>query len=263
MEPGFHPRKQGDIGEAHAIAWLTEVGAEVCVPLFHSRDYDAVAQFRDRLLRIQVKTSGARDGDRSCVYIATNGGNQSWTGAVRYFDRSRCDFLFIRLTDGRRWFVPSTAVDGKTSITVGGPKYSEYEIMTSGEMPVAAGRALDSPSLFRGSADVGESGGSVKSVPSAEWVRIPPPPLPSSESGRVEPVTKRSTGRSTMSSGHQMTIPIGPFRAAGLAPGDRFEIAAVGPGELHVTRVHPAEPFDGRAQPELSPPAGSAPAEAA
>ena len=32
--------------------------------------------------------------------------------------------------------------------------------------------------------------------------------------------------RATISSGHQITIPIGPFTAAALGAGDRFEVTA-------------------------------------
>ena len=41
-----NPRRQGDIGEAAAIQWLTEVGAGVCFPLFHSPDFDLIAELR-------------------------------------------------------------------------------------------------------------------------------------------------------------------------------------------------------------------------
>jgi hypothetical protein len=58
-----------------------------------------------------------------------------------------------------------------------------------------------------------------------------------------------------MSSGHQMTIPIGPFRAAELSPGDQFEVVAEAPGRLRLERVHSAQP--------LTTPAGPAPEEAA
>jgi bifunctional DNA-binding transcriptional regulator/antitoxin component of YhaV-PrlF toxin-antitoxin module len=68
-------------------------------------------------------------------------------------------------------------------------------------------------------------------------------------------VRERTVGRSRLSSGHQLTIPIGPFRAAALAPGDQFEVIADGPGRVRLERVHPAEP--------LTTPAGPAPEEAA
>ncbi len=262
MKRGFHPRKQGDIGEAHAIAWLTEIGATVWVPLFHSPDVDVIAELNGRLQRVQVKTSGVRRSDRYAVHIATNGGNRSWTGAVKHFSQERCDFLYAYVLDGRAWFIPSSAVCAATSITVGGPKYSEYEIGPDRTIPAAALEHLECAPP-RGSAVVGETGWSVKSVPSAEWVRIPPPPSKAQPAAMdLQPVKLRHVGRARMSSGHQMTVPIGPFRAAGLAPGDEFEVTALGPGEFKVRRVHAAY-VPAPAQPELTTPAEPEPGEAA
>lgn len=241
MPKGFHPRKQGDIGELEAMRWLTSVGADVWVPLGHSRDIDVIAVFERRPVRIQVKSSSRRLGKgRYSVSICTNGGNQSWTGVVRYFDHARCDFLFVWLTDGRRWFIPSTAIDGARGINIGGGKYSEFEIRSSSEIPPASLRCLQCARPTRGSAVVGETGGPVKSVPRAEWVRFPPPP--SIELAEASGVRARSSGRTTISPGHQMTIPIGPFTAAELAPGDRLEVIAAGPGSVRLERVHQAEP---------------------
>lgn len=241
VDSNFHPRNQGDLGEVEAMRWLTGVGAEVFVPLGHSRDADLIATFDRTPIRIQVKSSSCLRGrDRFAVALCTSGGNRSWTGAVRYFDRSRCDFLFVWTTDDRRWFIPATAVDGRRSIQVGADKYSEFEIVGPNEIPQASLRCLQCPSPMRGSAVVGETGRPVKSVPRAEWVRLPPPP--SSEGSRgVCGVRSMNRARATLSPGHQITIPIGPFNAAELAPGDRFEVAAEGTGIVRFERVHRAE----------------------
>lgn len=224
------------------MRWLTAVGVEVFVPLGHSRDADLIAIFEQRMFRIQVKSSGCRQGaDSYAVALCTSGGNRSWTGAVRYFDRARCDFLFVWTTGDRRWFIPSTAVDGRRAINVGGRKYSEFEIGPSNEIPPASFRCLQCPSPTRGSAAVGEAGGPVKSVPMAEWVRIPPPPS-TSGANDVQGVRSSPRARATISSGHQITIPVGPFSAAGLSPGDRFEVVAEGPGTVRIERVHRGEP---------------------
>jgi hypothetical protein len=105
-------RRQGDLGEASAIEWLTSLGAVVFLPFGHSPDVDLVADFGGDPLRIQVKTStqvaSLEGGSRTAVAIATRGGNQSWNGVSRRFDASRFDFLFVLIGDGRRWFIPST-----------------------------------------------------------------------------------------------------------------------------------------------------------
>jgi PD-(D/E)XK endonuclease len=168
-----HLRRQGDLGEAAAIEYLTRAGANVFVPLFHSPDCDLVADCGDRLVRVQVKTCTRRYGRRWSVTLCTRGGNQSWTGVVKRFHPGRCDYLFVLVEDGRRWFIPSAAVDGGTAIVLGGPKYAAYELAP----PSTGLPALDSGVGLRGSVGVGEPSQTVNLVAKPEGVRIPPPPL--------------------------------------------------------------------------------------
>jgi hypothetical protein len=35
--------------------------------------------------------------------------------------------LFVHVGDGRRWWIPADAVEGGTHVTLGGPKYADYE----------------------------------------------------------------------------------------------------------------------------------------
>ena len=125
----MHPRKQGDFGELSAALWLTGQGATVSRPIGHSPDYDLIADFGDRILRVEVKTSLRRnDHGRWEVAICTRGGNQSWSGMTKRFDPARCDYLFVLVGDGRRWFIPAEAIEAATAIRLGGPKYSDYEV---------------------------------------------------------------------------------------------------------------------------------------
>jgi hypothetical protein len=123
-----NPQRQGDIGEAAAIAWLTRTGFGVWVPLGHSPDADLIAQREDRLLRIQVKTSTALRNDRYEVSLATKGGNRSWSGRVKTIDPSRYEYLFVLVADGRQWFIPATEIAAKTMLLLGGPKYAAFEV---------------------------------------------------------------------------------------------------------------------------------------
>jgi hypothetical protein len=132
MEEVWSPRRQGDIGELSAMQWLVWQGAKLYLPLGHSPDVDLVADFDGRLLRVQVKTSTCWRDSRFLVAVCTRGGNQSWNRIVKRFDSSRCDYLFAHVGDGRRWFIPSGAVEASSAITLGGPKYAEYEV-ESGE----------------------------------------------------------------------------------------------------------------------------------
>jgi hypothetical protein len=123
-----NPRRQGDIGEAAAIAWLTRAGFGVWIPLGHSPDADLIAQRDGRLLRVQVKTSTALRNDRYEVSLATKGGNRSWSGRVKTIDPSRYEYLFVLVGDGRQWFIPAAQIAAKTMVLLGGPKYAAFEV---------------------------------------------------------------------------------------------------------------------------------------
>lgn len=137
MQRLINRRQQGDLGEASAIEWLTRQGATASVPLGHSPDYDLIAEVEEQLLRVQVKTSVCGEiaparRSRWAVGIGTNGGNQSWNRLTKRFDAAKVEALFVLVGDGRRWFIPSAAVDGTTMLRLGGPKYAEFEIESTG-----------------------------------------------------------------------------------------------------------------------------------
>lgn len=123
-----NPRRQGDIGEGIAAAWLMQQGYGVWVPFGHSPDCDLLAERDRRLLRIQVKTSTCWRKERWVVATCTRGGNQSWNGVIKRLEESRFDHLFVVVGDWRCWFIPSNEVDGRNAISLGGPKYSEFEV---------------------------------------------------------------------------------------------------------------------------------------
>jgi hypothetical protein len=144
------PGRLGPGAELSAINWLIGAGAVVCLPMFHSPDYDLIADFGERPLRVQVKTSISWHKKRFIVALCTRGGNQSWNGVVKRLDSTRCDQLFVHVGDGRRWFIPATALGGGSGIVRGGPKYAEYEVEPGEPLPKRPS-SLDSPPPWRGS----------------------------------------------------------------------------------------------------------------
>ena len=128
MDVVWTPRRQGDAGELSAMQWLFSVGADVYVPLCTNPDVDLIADWGDRVERVQVKTSTCWVKNRFVITVCTRGGNQSWNGVVKRIDPSRCDMLFVHVGDGRRWYIPVRALEGRWSIRVGGPRYAEYEV---------------------------------------------------------------------------------------------------------------------------------------
>jgi hypothetical protein len=136
MDDRWTPRRQGDAGELSAMMWLASHGATVAIPVGHSPDYDLTADFGDRLVRVQVKTSSCWTGRRWTVSLATRGGNQSWTGLVKRLDPTRCDALFVHVGDGRRWYIPAAALECTSGLTLGGPKYAKFEVERGDPLPL-------------------------------------------------------------------------------------------------------------------------------
>ena len=97
-----------------------------------------MADLEGELISVQVKTSTVCREGRYEVTLATRGGNRSWNGLVKRFDPGRCDYLFVHVGDGRRWFIPSAAVEGGTGILLGGPKYQMYEVEPDRPLTVLA-----------------------------------------------------------------------------------------------------------------------------
>jgi hypothetical protein len=169
------PRRQGDLGEFSAINWLGEHGYDVYLPLGHSPDCDLIADDGQELLRVQVKTTTRYRNRRWEVMLCTKGGNQSWNGVAKLFSASRCDVLFVLVADGRRWFIPATAVDGGTGVLLGGPKYAEYEVDRGTPLPSSnLDRSLSStpPAGFPS----GQRDDAVNVAAQPSQVRILPPP---------------------------------------------------------------------------------------
>jgi PD-(D/E)XK endonuclease len=131
----MHWRRQGDQGELSAIQWLTGKGATVAIPFGHSPDWDLVAELGRRLLRVQVKTSICFRRGRWEASLRTSGGNRSWTGVVKLLDAQRCDYVFVHVGDGRRWFIPAEPLGGMSRLALGGPKYAEFEVEPGWPLP--------------------------------------------------------------------------------------------------------------------------------
>ena len=229
-------RVQGDIGEASAIEWLTSKGALVWVPMGHSPDVDLMAEVEDRLLRIQVKTStlavSASDEElRWKVSIATHGGNRSWSGLTKHFDPRRVDYLFALVGDGRRWLIPADCIEASREVTLGGRKYSEFEVEPGVPFQGLVYRDPNPntiPHPILGECQSGQMDVTVNHTAMPTQVRILPPPSPVSAQVLLRP--KR-----------QATIPRRPCEEAGLHPGDRLRVSADGPGRVVLERVGQTE----------------------
>ncbi len=248
MERRINRRQQGDLGEASAIEWLTSVGATVFIPFGHSPDIDLVACTHGRLLRIQVKTSTQRittsgGQDRSAVSLATSGGNQSWNGTRKEIDPARFDYLLAHTGDGRRWFIPSLVLEARNSITLGGPKYSEFEIEPGrpiGRLVYGDGPSIES-AAGSGEYPSGQRMATVNRPAQPSQVRILPPPFrprPGFQPTKYERSLGRS-GQAVINQKRRVTLPAQVCIEAGLQNADRLRVRGEGDGRVILERIEP------------------------
>ena len=132
------------------MEWFASKGAGIYFPIGHSPHCDFIAEFDDRLARVQVKTCTCWIKNRWSVTLCTRGGNQSWNGLVKRLDGSGFDYLFVLVGDGRRWCIPSADLQGGSGIQLGGPKYSEFEVDPGRPLPP---RQADEPASTIGSSN--------------------------------------------------------------------------------------------------------------
>ena len=218
------------------MEWLTAQGALVWIPVGHSPDVDLLAEFDERLARVQVKTSTygvptPKGHPRWQVSIVTRGGNQSWSGASKEFDSSRVDFLFVLVGDGRRWFIPADLVEGSCAVILGGDKYSEFEIEpgTAIDSLIYADSKLNRiNSALAGECQSGQMDQTVNLTAMPTQVRILPPPF------TIRQVLLRPK--------RQATIPKLPCEEACITPGDRLRVRADGPGRIVFERIGDPDP---------------------
>jgi PD-(D/E)XK endonuclease len=248
MQRLINRRQQGDLGEASAIEWLTSVGATVLLPVGHSPDFDLVAEANGRLLRVQVKTSTQSTStpnghSRSVVALVTAGGNQSWSGKVKRIDPARVDYLFAHTGDGRRWFIPSTALEARNAISLGGGKYSEFEIEPGRPITplvYAEPSPLKSPAPS-GEYPRGQRTAAVNRQALPSQVRLLPPPF-RPRSGFQPSKYDRKLGRSgqaLVNGKRRVTLPRQPCIEAGLETGDRLRVRSDGEGRVVLERIDP------------------------
>ena len=128
-------RRQGDIGELSAAEWLASKGVSVALPVNHSPDWDVLAEIMGTIVRVQVKTSITSKGNRWVVRLCTRGGNRSWNGTTKFLDKTRCDYLFAHVGDGRRWFIPMPFLESRNAVVLGGRKYGQWEVERGSPLP--------------------------------------------------------------------------------------------------------------------------------
>lgn len=119
-------RLQGDAGMGIAIAYFSRIGVRVGIPLTDSQPYDLMIDDGQRLSRVQVRTTTAREGRSYVVGLKTVGGNKTQI-ITKVFDPSAYEWLFVVCGDATAYLIPTTAITARYSIFLG-RKYEGFRL---------------------------------------------------------------------------------------------------------------------------------------
>ncbi len=117
-------KKQGDVGLGSAIAYFTSKGYTVSLPLTDSQPYDLIVDMNGQLKKVQVKTTGYKDGTYYQINLSTKGGNRSFN-TVKKFDRTSVDYVYALTSVGGRWLIPVSTIKATGLLNLG-VNYTQY-----------------------------------------------------------------------------------------------------------------------------------------
>ena len=118
-------KKQGNVGIGKCIAWATEQGFIVSIPLTDSQDYDLIVD-NGVLNKIQVKTTRYKKKKHFVVNLSVKGGNRS-CNTVKFFNNTTTDFLFVITESGDSYYIPCNIITQLNELTLT-PEYDKYKI---------------------------------------------------------------------------------------------------------------------------------------
>lgn len=125
---GFgNSKKQGDAGLGVAIGFFSLNKYTVAIPLSDSQDYDLIVEKDSILNRVQIKTTKAIRNNSYVCHLRVCGGNRSGIGKSKYFDATKCEFLFVLCDNGDRYLIPSTLIHNMTTLNMN--KYLSFRVV--------------------------------------------------------------------------------------------------------------------------------------
>lgn len=112
---------KGNVGLGSAIAYFTEQGNIISLPLNDSQSYDLITDNVDKLLKVQIKTTSQKT-NKGIFKVKLE---QYANNFNKPFDNTLVDLVFVLCENGDKYLIPSKEIDAKTLIHLGN-KYSKY-----------------------------------------------------------------------------------------------------------------------------------------
>jgi hypothetical protein len=181
--------------------------------------------------------------NRSAVTLATSGGNQSWTGVREPLDRRDSTISSCTRAMAVGGSSLLTVIEAQTAITLGGPRYSEFEIEPGRpihELVYAVDPALESDSRS-GEYPSGQRTATVNRQAQPSQVRILPPPFRPRPGFRPSKYDRKlgRGGEAVVNQKRRVTIPRQACVEARLQDGDRVRVRSDGDGRIVLERIEP------------------------
>lgn len=119
---------QGNVGLGRAIAYYTEKGYTVMLPLNDTQKYDLVIDKDGLLQRVSVKTTQfiANKKNEFSVLLKKCGGS-SGNAKCQSFNNKDCDILFVLTITGIMYEIPTKEINVKNALTLA-EKWNKYII---------------------------------------------------------------------------------------------------------------------------------------
>jgi len=103
-------QRKGDIAVSKAISSFTALGADISIPLTKSAPYDLIADFSNKLYRIQIKYISGNEVDLRNIHSNSKGYVVKKTLEITY------DWLYVYHASGKEFLVPDCLIN-RRSIT--------------------------------------------------------------------------------------------------------------------------------------------------
>lgn len=123
---------QGNIGEAAAIMFFTNIGGIVCKPLFINSEYDFIVDINNELCRVQVKTTKQTnrpidEDNRAYMVNLKSSGCNARKHTYTPIDVKKIDLLFVLADDGTKWVIPASKLTAKSGLTLN-ESYDQFKV---------------------------------------------------------------------------------------------------------------------------------------
>lgn len=113
----MNSKRIGNIGEAKVLAKFVEMGIPVYIPFGDDEKADLIAEFNDKLNKIQVKTS-IKSKNGCSLFDLTSSTAYRTNGGRRKYSNSEIDYFALYSLDRDKIYLMKAPDDPMTAITI-------------------------------------------------------------------------------------------------------------------------------------------------